>query len=94
MNRQDPGDGEGDGGVASIAAALERLSDTIALARVLVQSGAAVDLAGLDQEVGDLCAGAIALPRAEARDMASPLSDLLAELEQLERVMERRPPTR
>jgi len=92
MDSQDPQGA--DASVAVIAAALERLTDTVTLARVLVQSGAAIDLAGLDREVGDLCAGAIALPRAEGRDMASPLADLLAAIEQLERAMERRPPPR
>ncbi len=77
--------------VAAIATALEQLTETLVLARVLVQSGAAIDLTGLDREVGDLCADAIALPRAEGRDMATPLADLLAEIEQLERAMERRP---
>jgi hypothetical protein len=51
----------------------------------------AIDLSGLDREVGDLCADAISLPRAEGRDMATPLADLLAEIEQLERLMERPP---
>lgn len=80
-----------DAAVAAITAAVEHLTETLVLARVLVQSGAAIDLAGLDREVGDLCAEAISLPRAEGRDMATPLADLLNEIEQLERLMERTP---
>jgi hypothetical protein len=77
--------------VAAIGAAVEQLTEALVLARVLVQSGAAIDLSGLDREVGDLCADAIALPRAEGRDMATPLADLLMEIEQLERLLERPP---
>jgi hypothetical protein len=80
-----------DAAVTAIAAAVEQLTETLVLARVLVQSGMAIDLSGLDREVGDLCADAISLPRAEGRDMATPLADLLAEIEQLERLMERPP---
>lgn len=79
--------------VASLAAALEQLTETLVLARVLVQSGAAIDLDGLDKEVADLCADAVALPRAEGRDMATPLADLLTEIEQLQRAMENHPRT-
>jgi len=82
------------GAAAAITAALGHLADTLAVARVLVQSGLAVDLSGLDREVGDLCAEAVALPRAEGREMASPLADLLAQIEDLERAMERHPPLR
>lgn len=84
----------GEGGAAAITAALGRLADALALARVLVQSGLAVDLSGLDREVGDLCAEAVALPRAEGREMATPLADLLAQIDDLERAMERYPPLR
>lgn len=87
----EPQNSDPDRSVAAIAAALEQLTETLVVARVLVQSGAAIDLAGLDREIGDLCADAIALPRAEGRDMATPLADLLAEVEQLERAMERHP---
>ncbi|WP_291298416.1 hypothetical protein [Elioraea sp.] len=79
--------------VEAIAAAVTQLTETLVLARVLVHAGMAVDLGGLEREVGDLCADAIALPRAEGRDMATPLADLLAEIELLERAMEDRPPT-
>jgi hypothetical protein len=89
-----PEDGEPESAVASIAAAVDALTQTLVLARVLVQSGMAIDLSGLDREIGDLCADAVALPRAEGRDMATPLADLLAEVDQLERAMERRPPAR
>lgn len=86
-----PANSDPDAAVAAITAAVEQLTETLVLARVLVQSGAAIDLSGLDREIGDLCAEAIALPRAEGRDMASPLADLLTEIEQLERAMERHP---
>jgi hypothetical protein len=90
----DEGDGSGpQDAVAAIAAAVTQLTETLVLARVLVHAGMAVDLAGLEREVGDLCADAIALPRAEGRDMATPLADLLVEIELLERAMEHRPPT-
>lgn len=84
-----------DGGAAeAVLAGLSRLADTLAVARVLIQSGVTVDLTGLDRDVGDLCAEAVALPRAQGREMASPLADLLLQIDELERAMERHPPTR
>jgi hypothetical protein len=80
------------GGAEALIDALNRLADALAVARVLVQSGIAVDLSGLDREVGDLCAGAVALPRAQGREMASPLAGLLAQIDELERALERHPP--
>ncbi len=91
MAQPGPEDRDTEQAVAAITAALEQLTETLVLARVLVQSGAAIDLAGLDREIGDLCADAIALPRAEGRDMATPLAYLLTEVEQLERALESRP---
>lgn len=85
-------DSENGGAAAAVITALARLADTVALARVLVQSGLAVDLSGLEREVGDLCAEAVALPRAEGREMATPLADLLAQIDELERALERHPP--
>lgn len=92
MATRDDDEGGTEGAVETIAAAVTQLTETLVLARVLVHAGMAVDLAGLDREVGDLCADAVALPRAEGRDMATPLADLLAEIELLERAMEHRPP--
>ncbi len=91
MSRSGSDGSETDAAVTAITNAVEHLTETLMLARLLVQSGAAIDLSGLDREVGDLCADAVALPRAEGRDMATPLADLLAELEQLERAMDRPP---
>ena len=66
------------------AAALARASvGTLQVARALAQSRRSIDLAGLDQEIGRLCAAALDLPAAQGRAMRPLLVDVLAELDAL-----------
>jgi hypothetical protein len=66
------------------AAALARAAvGTLQVARALAQSRRSIDLAGLDQEIGRLCAAALDLPAAQGRAMRPLLVDVLAELDAL-----------
>ena len=53
----------------AVDAALDAMLGTLAVARALLEAGRRVDLAGLDREIGALCAAAIALPRREGRKL-------------------------
>jgi len=62
--------------LAAVAAAL-------AEAGAQAEAGAAIDLAGLDASVADLCAAVEALPRGEGRAFRDDLLALLAALDRL-----------
>ncbi len=62
------------------AAALRR---TTALARALAEAGRPIDLAGLDGQIGLVCARALDLPPEEGRVMRRDLQALLAEVDAL-----------
>ncbi len=66
-----------------VGALVEALLATLRLARVLAQSHRRIDLAGLDQEIGRLCAAALDLPPAEGHVMRPKLAEVLAELDAL-----------
>ena len=53
------------------------------MARVLAESGRPIDLTGLEQEVGRLCAASLDLAPAEGRAMRAELAAVLAELDAL-----------
>ena len=57
-----------------------RLSRTIGIARALAQNGRAVDLTGLDDGIGMLCAQTLDLPLQEGRALLPLLADLLAQV--------------
>ena len=61
----------------------EQVRRTIAIARALAGSGRPVDLAGLDQAVGLLCAKTLDLPPDEGRLARPALVAILAEVDQL-----------
>ncbi len=66
------------------AAALARAAvGTLQVARALAQSRRGIDLAGLVQEIGRLCAAALDLPAAQGRAMRPLLLGVLAELDAL-----------
>lgn len=50
-----------------IAAAIEAMAATLATAHALVATGRRIDLAGLDGEIGRICAATLALPRPQTR---------------------------
>ena len=67
----------------AVDAALDAMLGTVAVARALLEAGRRVDLAGLDREIGALCAAAIALPQREGRKLrakAIVLQDALGDL--------------
>lgn len=65
------------------AVLVEAVVGTLRLARVLAQSQRPIDLAGLDQEIGRLCAAALDLPPTEGQAMRPRLAAVLAELDAL-----------
>lgn len=69
------------------ALSAEALAGTLRVARVLAQSDRKIDLAGLDQDVGRLCAAVLDLPPAEGRFLRPQLALLLAELDGLSHCM-------
>ena len=60
-----------------------RLSRTIGIARALAQNGRTVDLTGLDDGVGMLCAQALDLPTPEGRALLPLLADVLQQVNTL-----------
>ncbi len=59
------------------------VTQTLGVARGLVEAGRHVDLAGLEDQVGLLCAKALDLPPAEGRAIRGELVALLARVEAL-----------
>jgi len=55
----------------------------LGITAALIESGRRVDLAGLDDEFGRLCAGILALPLAESRALRPMLDTLREQLDQL-----------
>lgn len=63
------------------------LRQTAALARTLAARGRAIDLAGLDGQVGLVCARALDLPAEEGSGMRGDLEGLLTEIDSLAMAM-------
>lgn len=61
----------------------DAISGALRLARALMQSGRQVDLAGLDAEVGRLCAACLDLPPEQGRRLRPQLDAVLADLDAL-----------
>jgi hypothetical protein len=59
------------------------VTQTIGVARGLVEAGRYVDLAGLEDQIGLLCAKALDLPPAEGRAIRDDLIGMLARVEAL-----------
>jgi len=60
-----------------------RLSRTLGIARALAQSGRVVDMTGIDDGVGMLCAKILDLPPPDARFMLPALLEMLGQVEAL-----------
>ena len=75
--------------LVAMLAAIDSLRATLAMARALVQSGRAVDLAGLDREAERLCAAAACVGPAIRPLLAEPLGEATAEVERLAALMRR-----
>ena len=65
------------------AAAAWAMAGTLQLARSLAQSHASLDLAGLEWDIGRLCATSLDLPPDEGRSLRPLLGSVLAELDAL-----------
>lgn len=64
-------------------AAIESLHGTVTMARVLVEAGRTVDLAGLDSDTATLCTAVALLPAQVARNLRPALEDLVREVDTL-----------
>jgi hypothetical protein len=71
----------------AVTALADELTKTVALARALVQSGRAIDLAGLDRQIGLLCAKSLDLPPDEGRRIRPWLVALSGSMEALSRTL-------
>lgn len=69
--------------IAAVSAAIDRLRNTIAMARALVLSGREVELAGLDAEAERLCAAVVCLPDEAGRHLLDPMMGLTREVDLL-----------
>ena len=67
----------------------EAACGTLRMARALVESRRPVDLAGLQDSVGRLCAASLDLPPEQGRALRPRLAAVLAELDALEQAMQR-----
>lgn len=68
----------------ALLAAIEAMEATISVAGALVAEGRRIDLAGLEGEVGRLCAASLAAPRPAAPVVLGRLSGLLRRIEGLQ----------
>jgi hypothetical protein len=75
--------------VQDMAAALLR---TLQMARLLLESGRAIELEGLQSAIGQLCARALDLPPAGGRQVRALLQALLGEHDLLEAALHRAAP--
>ena len=64
--------------VAHVTAMVDALAGTLRIAEALARSERRIELIGLDQQVGRVCARILDLPPAQARSMRPALAALLA----------------
>ena len=83
---------DGDASVEAVRALSDELTNIVGVARALVEAGRDVDLAGLDRQVGLLCAKTLDLPPDEGRRLRPRLIALSATVETLLRAMAARDP--
>jgi hypothetical protein len=73
--------------LAAVRAMADELTETVGMARVLAAWGRAVDLTGLDQQIGLLCAKSLDLAPDEGRSLRPDLIVLSAAMETLSRAL-------
>ncbi len=71
-----------------------RVSRTLGVARALAERGRRLDLAGIEDGIGVLCAQTLDLPPPEARCMLPVLREVLAQLDHLSAALQREAPLR
>jgi hypothetical protein len=69
-----------------------RVSRTLGVARALAERGRQLDLAGIEDGIGVLCAQTLDLPTADARCMLPVLREVLAQLDCLAAALRREAP--
>lgn len=79
--------------LAQVLGLAAQLRNTLGVARALVEAGRRIDLAGLDDQVGLLCARMLDLEPDEGRSARVELIRLRAELDLLAAELARPPPT-
>jgi hypothetical protein len=72
-----------------VTALADRLTRTLGIACALTESGRRVDLSGIEDGVGLLCAQTLDLPRGLAHDMVPVLREVLTRVDRLTRLLER-----
>jgi hypothetical protein len=87
MSEDRDDDAEQDTPLGAVRRFAADLADMVSLARRLVGRGVTVDLTGLEQQVGLLCAKSLDLPPEEGRRMRPDLIALNADVDQLARVL-------
>jgi len=83
-DRSGSGESTPSSGLDATAMIVETMAATMLMARALLVAGHRIDLDGVEREVGDLCAEAVALPREDGRRLRPALQQLLREVEALE----------
>jgi hypothetical protein len=73
--------------IAAVRALADELTKTIGLASALAESGRDIDLAGLDHQIGLLCAKSLDLPPDEGRRVRPRLIALSGSVEALSRAL-------
>jgi hypothetical protein len=81
-----------DSPIDAVRTLAEDLTRLVGLARVLTDSSRAVDLTGLDDEIGLLCAKTLDLPPDEGRRIRPRLIALFGSIEGLSRALSARGP--
>jgi hypothetical protein len=66
-----------------------RISRTLGIARALAESGRELDLRGIEDGVGRLCAQTLDLPSAEAHGMVFMLREILTQVDALTAILAR-----
>ncbi len=69
---------------AVLIAAIDAMEATLAVAEALATERRRIDLAGLEREVGRICAAALAAPRAAAPDVRLRLETLVRALDRIQ----------
>jgi hypothetical protein len=75
---------------AAVHALAEELAQTVGVAQALAESGRVIELTGLDERIGLLCAKSLDLPSADGRRLRPHLIVLSAAIEALSRVLSER----
>ena len=73
--------------ISAVRALAEELTKMVGVANALVEAGRAIDLTGLDSQVGLLCAKSLDLPPDEGRRIRPRLIALFGTIEALSRTL-------